>query len=609
MRTNLISAGRASLMLDGGTVRAFTVGGVDVVQSLGIRFRDTTWNTAENLVRSQSIDEREGRVRIETTGRSLLDDIDCEWTWEVELSAENTLVVALRARALTDFEYARIGHVAMLTPETYIGAECNGRDVAGEHTSFVIPELVAAQVMIDGVDHSPFPRVSELTAETSAGHLKIRSNVTAVEMEDQRNWTDNSFKLYTAGPANVGPLIARKGQVFEERLRFEWIESAERPEGVRATIESSSNRPIVRFVETDEAFPSIGTTYPSHPFEIPGASLDDLAGLGLSRLRLELFPDQDPGEEVRVTQAVGLASSLGASLTVAVHIPRRADAVAFVTRALERPELRRVEAILPLGDDLITNGEHIEAVKRWRDHVEVDCEVLAGSDAHFMELNASAAVPAADGIAWPMSPQMHEQDETTILLNSRGQRASVMTAQDRFGPEKIVISPVTLRPRFNSEYAKANGHHPGPVPSETDPRQHSNLAAVWTLASVAHLAPSGADAIDYFELAGPAGILTSEGGDTPVSLLLRALSKSVDKPVLAGVVEPGFDVAAVGWTDPGADNFVIANLTHTEQPVRVVLRERTFDVAIPPLGALRGVWDGRDVRTDELIAAGPDGKP
>jgi hypothetical protein len=73
-----------------------------------------------------------------------------------------------------------------------------------------------------------------------------------------------------------------------------------------------------------------------------------------------------------------------------------------------------------------------------------------------------------------------------------------------------VVSPVTLRPRFNAVATDAEGSAADQLPPDADLRQMSLFGAGWTLGSIKYLAESGAHSTTYFETVGPCGVMERE---------------------------------------------------------------------------------------------------
>lgn len=151
-------------------------------------------------------------------------------------------------------------------------------------------------------------------------------------------------------------------------------------------------------------------------------------------------------------------------------------------------------------------------------------EAGVGTDANFAELNRNRpAAGAADFIAFPVSPQVHESDTRSLIENLAAQSHALQTAATFAGNRQIRVSPVTLKPCRDA----ANGQAAKSLP-DADARQVSLFAAAWTLLSLKSLA--AAASVTFYETVGLKGIVCGDAPGFlpavrvfPVYLVLRQL--------------------------------------------------------------------------------------
>jgi hypothetical protein len=160
----------------------------------------------------------------------------------------------------------------------------------------------------------------------------------------------------------------------------------------------------------------------------------------------------------------------------------------------------------------------------------------AGTNAFFTELNRGAPPgPSADAVVYSINPQIHTFDNYSIMETLATQPVTVVCAREIGGGRPVVVSPVTLKMRFNPV---ATGPippvPPGELPPQVDPRQMSLFAAAWTLGSLARLAESGVESATFYETTGWRGVMETDGG---TSLPARF-------PSLPGSVFPLYHVLA-----------------------------------------------------------------
>jgi hypothetical protein len=217
--------------------------------------------------------------------------------------------------------------------------------------------------------------------------------------------------------------------------------------------------------------------------------------------------------------------------------------------------------------------------------------VAAGTDAYFAELNRNRPWP--ESTAYPcfsLNPQVHAFDNLTLVENLEAQAASVDTLR-KFTKNPVVISPITLRPRFNpnatgTEIERADDGLPWAV----DRRQMSLFGAAWTLGSLSALVLSeGLYSLTYYETIGWRGVMETEAGSP----------RPEEFPSPAGAVFPLYHVFAdcAGFTHAsplvginrfqlsgmvlgngrGNRRLLLANLQPASQSVRLKIPGRTIE--------------------------------
>ena len=159
----------------------------------------------------------------------------------------------------------------------------------------------------------------------------------------------------------------------------------------------------------------------------------------------------------------------------------------------------------------------------------------AGTDADLYQLNLQRPPADADFIGWSMNPQVHAFDDRSIAETPEAAAHQLASVGRYFPGKPLVVSPVTLRPRFNpNATGPAQVVPPGELPPQVDSRQASLLGAAWTLAMIKAFAESGASSVTFFETTGWRGVIeTASGSPLPEKF-----------PSVPGAVFPLFHVLA-----------------------------------------------------------------
>ncbi len=145
--------------------------------------------------------------------------MDYEWQAEIDGAADGTISYRMRGQALTAFSYAKIG-ICVHHPITgYAGQPYCGSTPDGPVTGN-LPDAIGPQIHLDdGTDLPLFEPVSDLDiAHVSGGVVRFDFSGDLWEMEDQRNWTDASYKsASTPAKPRLPPRGHRRPGVRPER--------------------------------------------------------------------------------------------------------------------------------------------------------------------------------------------------------------------------------------------------------------------------------------------------------------------------------------------------------------------------------------------------------
>ena len=493
----LLAAGLLSALYEDGSLRYIRYGGVEVLRQIYFALRDRDWRTIPGRIVREEICTDAGGFDVRFDVEHGEGGITFRWTGHIHGSAKRIQFLASGA-AGSRLLKNRIG-LCVLHP----GRACAGQPVRVTHNDGSVEETEFPLLVSPS---QPFIEVSALSHEPApAVEATVTFDGEVFETEDQRNWTDGSFKTYSTPLSAPYPVEVAQGWQVRHRVTCEIREFV-----TVAPVESK------RF-----AWPDLGTS--------TGGEGGDPRALGLRHVRV----DCRDGDSKPMVDA---AARFGLPLEVAILSTK-------------------IEDLQSLRNAAVSGGI---AVARWivykvalQDARGVlGGEVGCGTDANFAELNRNRPDEHCDFAAFSVNPQVHGADERTIIETLDGQSDAVTSAL-AFA-KRVVVSPVTLLPRFN---AVATSGGASPADPLADPRQGSEFAAAWTLGSIASLASAGASSITYYEAAGPRGIAS-----TPTASLFAAIAEFAPEYGFPCEVSAPLAVAALGLSNENGRRIVVANL-------------------------------------------------
>lgn len=514
----LLRAGPWTMVYEAGDLRYLRLGDRMVLLRIYAAVRDRDWGTVAGRLSNVQMDVREDSFRICYESRHRRDSIDFLWRGEIAGTADGAIRFAFDGEAKSSFLKNRIGF-CVLHPMDCAGAPCQAEYVNGGRARLTFPKQVAAEQPVRGL-HG----LRALAHEVEPGlWAEVRFEGDTFEMEDQRNWTDASFKTFCTPLGIPYPVEMKAGQRVQQAVTLRWVEVRDGKAAAEKTVGTAVRRrpagPALRISEDAAALPSIGLGMPGHNRAIRPSEIERLSQLRLTHLRADVS-SADSQPRTALARSATEAAALGLGLELAVHLesgdggrpPWRAY-LESLRGELEKATCRPVRIAVFGGRQDKTSP--LDFLRLAREILgPMGAPIGGGTNADFYQLNqARPPRELLDFVCFSMNPQVHAFDDASLIETLAAQAPAVHSARDYFGNLPVVVTPVTLRPRFN---AVATGPEPPPAPGElpaqVDPRQMSLFAAVWTLGSIRYLTEAGAASVTYYETTGWQGVMETEAG-------------------------------------------------------------------------------------------------
>jgi hypothetical protein len=513
-----LKAGPLHVEFQEGDLRYVRHADLELMRRIYVAIRDVNWNTIPAETTNLAIDAADDRFQIQFDALHRDGALALRWHASIEGKPEGIIEYALDGVAESDFRYCRIGFCVLHPLEGMVGSPYRAVTPGGI-ISGVLPELIAPQLMENGLEKPMFPSFSCLTVDTSAGiSISTEFEGDLFEMEDQRNWTDGSFKTYGT-PISLGyPHHAIAGQTFHQKVSV----TVTLPKATKQAKRSEEQKPIRLFLgdKTDLVLPRIGFGMASHGQEHGDRETELLSRLHPDHLKAELHLRDAawPGE---LERAITAAQQTGAALELAVFLGDDSEAALqrLASRIGKAPVARVIvfhETEARMGT---TSPRWMQLVRRHLEDVLPGTPLMGGTNGNFAELNRQPPdVSMMDGVCYTSNPQVHAWDERSLVEAIEGQGDTVVTARSYCGELPVCVSSVTLKPPFNQAATEDEAPpDPNEIPAAVDHRQMSLFTAAWTIGSIRSLALAGVHAITYYETTGWRGLMeTPEGSQLPL---------------------------------------------------------------------------------------------
>ncbi|WP_432494717.1 hypothetical protein [Kineococcus auxinigenes] len=540
-----VRVGDWNLTLRGTHLDDITHRGRRLLSSLRVVVRDHDWRTvpARPVATEVTVEGEHLQVVLEAEH----EDLGAHVRWRGVLTVDGDRVVyAVEGRVASAFRRNRIGIVVLHPPEV-AGTALRVLHPAGTSTGTAFPVAIAP--------HQPARDVAGLawTADGAEASLTFAGDV--FETEDQRNWTDASFKTYSTPLDLPFPVPVAPGDRFSQAVELT-VSASGAPEAPAAGATAPADRADAGPTRVELA----PTGCPVPQLQV-GASTapGDVAGpvpwwTGPVLVELDATGRAWPGVLARARREAGAAPL---DVRITAEDPAQLEPVLAALRQGPAagptgpvPAVARVAAYDTAGHT--TTPALWEHLLRHAGHLPL----AGGTSAHFTELNRRHGDLPADlpALTFSSTPQMHDTGRRQLLESLAAQRLTAEQAVAIAGDRPVHVGPVTLRPRFNAVATSprppadadvvSEGTGPQHVWRADDPRQAGRGFAAWLIASFQAFSVAGVASITYAETWGPRGFGAADGTAFPAAGPLQQLSELCGWERLGTPLVPGVGIVA-----------------------------------------------------------------
>lgn len=497
-----LRAGPLTALYVEGMLRYIRLGKHEVLRAIYAAVRDHNWDTVPGHLSGVQIDAQADAFTVRFRSDHRAGPVDFGWTGTITGTADGTITFEFAGEAHATFRRNRIGF-CVLHPMSSAGQPCTIDRVDGQRTESALPIYIEP--------HQPFKNIAAISHLAAPGvHARVQFEGDTFEMEDQRNWSDASFKTYCTPLDLPLPVSVEAGTRIQQSVTITVTGEADPESG-----ESELPGTLTLGAPAGVTLPRLGLCAASHGEPLSPNAAGRLAALNLDHLRVDLPLHDAPETEQRLRRASAEAAALGVSLHLALRLDEQADADLSWLRALLDEIAPPVSVWLVYDrDGLASSAGVVERARQAVGAYAPDALFAAGTDANFTELNRNRPpLPALDRVTFAVNPQVHAFDNASLVETLATQFMLVATAHRFSAGKPVMVSPVTLKPRGNpnatgSESAASTGD----LPRQVDVRQMSLLGAGWTLGSIKYLAESDLASITYYETTGWQGIMARDSG-------------------------------------------------------------------------------------------------
>ncbi|RYC33668.1 hypothetical protein D3273_03580 [Lichenibacterium minor] len=604
--SRLLVAGALVAELVEGNLRAIRFGGTEVLRAVAYVVRDADWGTLAPAIADLRIEEREGEFTVRYTGHCVsTSGATLSYRVAIRGAEDGTLAFDAEAEARGGFETNRCGF-CVLHPIRHLA----GRPVTIEHGDGSIEETRMPDLI---EPWQPFKDIRAITHEVRRGlSATCRLEGDTFEMEDQRNWSDTSYKTYVRPLALPWPYRLPDGAPQRQAVRLAIWGKPMAP----ATRPASTDAVVLTLGDVSGAMPAIGLVVVPEEVEATVRAAGRLREVAPQSLLFALDPSVGQGPEAlhgfaRVQALVDAGSVLECvvpgreapedELAAIAALVRQAglklDAIA-VSPAVDRQSTPPGSAwpdCPPLPDVYAAARRAFPGLR-----------LGGGMFSTFTELNRKRPpVAMLDFVTHTTSPIVHAADDRSVMQTLEALPHITRSCRAIIGDKLYRIGPSTIGMRQNP-YGSRTMDNPDDdrvCMARWDPRQRGLFAAAWLVGYASQTGEGALDTLTVGALTGDFGLLDEDvsGRVRPVFHVARGLAALAGQARVALGSSHEARVLGVASRDrEGRVTLWGANLTDGTQALRIAA----------PAGSS---WDRAVLDASALVEARagdfPDGSP
>ncbi len=575
-----LRAGALDLIFENGDLRNIRLGNFEIINRLYVAVRDHNWATILPKLTLNRLDVTPQSFIIDFDVENVRDPVDFAWQGRIIGSKDSTITFTMYGEARSTFKRNRIGF-CVLHPMTMAGVACQVTHRGGRVSTGAFPALIGPQHHANGRPAAvlPFIDMQELTFEVEPDvTATIQFEGELFETEDQRNWTDASYKTYGTSLRLPFPVEVAAGTRVDQSITLAL-------RGALPADLTPDAPPIttISLVTESSPLPQIGLGVASHGQPLTDREIERLRVLNLAHLRVDVrLAEADYADKLRYAtenaRALNLPLEIGLLVTDEGEILNLLGVLNEIQPTAARWLIFNSAGTASPSDLLWLARYHLTSYAP-------SALFGGGSNANFTEANRNRpSADLLDFIAYAANPQVHAFDNTSIMETAAAHQHTIATAR-AFSGKPVAVGPITLKQRFNPVATTPEGQAASDqLPRPVDPRQMSLFGAAWTLAVLKYLSESGATYATLFETTGWRGVMETEvgsplpdkfpstpGSPFPVYHLLAVVGAFASGSVIHTTSSAPMRVEGLLLHKGEQSRLVLANLTNEPQPVRLNL--------------------------------------
>ena len=493
-----------SLLRDNLFLRNIKYNNIEILKLISFLVRDKNWNNYSPEIIKTSSYKKDKKLHFEF-------DLKYGEVEQLEvklllLISSNSVKLIANGKFLTDFWTNRIGFNLLLPLDGVVNQQVIVSK--SDHTTETIKYPLIIQ------PDQPMAKFNNLSYEMfNAIALNIRFDGIHFEMEDQRNWGDASYKIYSGSLLDPFPYKENKNSAFHQEVEITVREK-------NNSLEFIPNQNILPVsIKEEYTMPKIGIKIHN---ETDGSELVNVDFL----YHLVDFESNTESKPNLNHLPIYLVALIDHTKKVDHIIEEIKDYIIInkinVDKLLICPKIY-LNSFQPAGDwpSVPKLGDYYKEAKTQLP----DIQIFSGMVTNFTELNRKKPDGEFDGINFSFTPIVHDASDYGVLDTPNSIKFILHSINNFTKDTPIHIGPMTLGMHFNpyGEKLATNIDKVRLEMTDLDPRHDSLISLNWTIAVFAETLSKNTKFITIASLKGIHGILTENNQKRPLFYLYEVL--------------------------------------------------------------------------------------
>ena len=493
-----------SVLRDNLFLRNIKYNNIEILKLISFLVRDKNWNNYSPEIIKTSSYNKDQKLHFEFDLK--YGDVE---QLEVKLLlsiGSNSVKLIANGKFLTDFWTNRIGFNLLLPLDGVVNQQVivSKSDQTTETLKYpLIIQPDQPMVKFNNLSYEMFDSIA----------LNIRFDGIHFEMEDQRNWGDASYKIYSGSLLDPFPYKENKNSAFHQEIEITVREK-------NNSLETISNQNIIPLnIQEEYAMPKIGIKVDNETNGIDIVNVDFVYHLVDFERNTESKPKFN-------NLPIYLVALIDHTKKVKDIVKDIKDYILSnkisVDKILICPKIY-LNSFQPAGEwpSVPKLGDYYKEAK-----IQLpDVHIFSGMVTNFTELNRKKPDGKFDGINFSFTPIVHDASDYGVLDTPNSLKYILHSVNNFSKDTPIHIGPMTLGMHFNpyGEKLAANIDQVRLEMTDFDPRHDSLIGLNWTIAVFAETLSKNTKFITIASLKGVHGILTESNQKRPLFYLYEVL--------------------------------------------------------------------------------------